>query len=85
MVDGRALVGIEGEPIAMLLLAHGIIASRTMPASAGSRGYFCGVGRCSDCAMTVDGELNVMTCVTPLRDGMVIATQKGHGSWEDSP
>jgi predicted molibdopterin-dependent oxidoreductase YjgC len=84
-VDGRPLQALEGEPIAAALLAHGIVTARTMPGSGRPRGLFCGVGRCPDCAMTVDGVLNVRTCVTPVRAGMVIATQQGHGSWEEQP
>lgn len=82
VVDGHELHGFEGEPIAMTLLAHGIKQARTMPQSGAARGYFCGVGRCPDCAMTVDGELNVMTCTTPLRPGMIVRTQQGLGSWQ---
>lgn len=82
MVDGVEMFGFVGEPIAMTLLANGVRRSRTMPDSGESRGYFCGVGRCPDCAMTVNGELNVMTCVMPLRPGMIVRTQQGLGSWE---
>ncbi|HEX5166855.1 MAG TPA: (2Fe-2S)-binding protein, partial [Thermomicrobiales bacterium] len=70
------------EPIAAALLAHGVVAGRTMPETDAPRGYFCGVGRCPDCSMIVDGELNVRTCVTPVRDGMAIETQHGLGSWK---
>lgn len=82
-VDGRILPGIAGEPLAMTLMAHGILAGRTLPGSSAPRGYFCGIGRCADCVMTVNGELNVRTCVTALRDGMIVLTQHGLGSWED--
>lgn len=82
IVDGKELYGIVGEPIAMTLLANGIRISRTMPDSGAARGYFCGVGRCPDCAMTVNGDLNVMTCTTPLRPGMIVRTQQGLGSWQ---
>jgi hypothetical protein len=33
--------------------------------------------------MTVDGQINVRTCVTPARDGMVVKTQIGPGQWEN--
>ena len=82
IVDGQELYGLVGEPIAMTLLANGIRTSRTMPGSGKPRGYFCGVGRCPDCAMTVNGELNVMTCTTPLRRGMIVRTQQGLGNWQ---
>ncbi len=82
VVDGKPYHGYVGEPLAMTLLANGIRTARTLPESDAGRGYFCGVGRCPDCAMMVDGELNVMTCTTPLKPGMIVRTQHGLGSWE---
>jgi hypothetical protein len=61
------------------LLAAGIRVCRTMPHGDEARGGYCLVGRCADCLMEVDGELNVLTCVTPLRDGMRVAIQRGLG------
>lgn len=80
-VDGRAVPARAGEPIAAALLANGIRICRTMPGSGEPRGPFCAVGRCPDCMMTVDGELNVRTCITPVRDGMRVETQQGLGAW----
>lgn len=82
-VDGRALQGIAGEPIAATLLAHGIRTFRTMPGSGAPRGLFSGVGRSADELMTVDGELSVQVTVTPLRKGMEIETQHGLGQWRE--
>jgi predicted molibdopterin-dependent oxidoreductase YjgC len=79
-VDGRPLPAIEGEPIAAALLAAGIRQFRTTPKYGAPRGLFCAIGRCTDCIMTVDGRPNVRTCVTPVKDGMCIETQKGHGA-----
>lgn len=84
IVDGREYHGFVGEPIAMTLLAHGIRSARSTAETGTARGYFCGVGRCPDCAMTVDGELNVMTCITPLKPGMIVRTQQGLGTWEEA-
>jgi predicted molibdopterin-dependent oxidoreductase YjgC len=81
-LDGRELEAYEGDTIASALLANGIRTFRTTPHSGELRGPFCGVGRCPDCMMTVDGVLNVRTCVTPVRDGMRIETQQGLGSWK---
>ncbi len=82
VVDGQEYFGYVGEPLSMTLLANGIRTSRTTAERDLARGYFCGVGRCPDCAMTVDGELNVMACTTLVRPGMVVRTQSGLGSWE---
>jgi predicted molibdopterin-dependent oxidoreductase YjgC len=83
-IDGIELAAIPGDSIASAMLAHGIRAMRTMPESGSPRGYFCGVGRCSDCVVTVDGELNVVACTTYVRRGMRIETQRGLGTWTES-
>jgi predicted molibdopterin-dependent oxidoreductase YjgC len=81
-VNGQSIDVIEGETIAAALLANGVEVMRTMPESGAPRRYFCGVGRCNDCLMVVDGELSVRTCVTPVRAGMVIESQEGLGTWK---
>lgn len=80
-VNGREITAVEGEMIASVLLANGIKVFRSTKRLNQPRGIFCGIGRCTDCVMTVDGVPNVRTCVTPVKDGMVIETQKGLGKW----
>lgn len=81
-VDGKVIPAVAGEPIAAALLAAGIKKFRETPKGS-PRGIFCGIGRCTDCIMTVDNQPNVRTCVTPVQNGMVIETQKGLGKWAD--
>ncbi len=81
-IDDREIEALEGEMIAAALLANGIRVFRTSAHSGEPRGPFCAVGRCPDCMMTVDGVLNVRTCVTSVRDGMRIETQQGLGTWK---
>jgi len=85
VVDGERIAAIAGEPIASALLAAGIRVFRLTPRFGSPRGLFCGIGRCTDCVMTVDGQPNVRTCVTPVRDGMIVETQQGRGKWADEP
>ncbi|HWQ62717.1 MAG TPA: (2Fe-2S)-binding protein [Negativicutes bacterium] len=73
-LDGEPLTAVEGEPIAAALLAHGCRVFRRTPRFHEPRGVFCGIGRCTDCIMTVDGVPNVRTCVTPVSDGMVVTS-----------
>ena len=73
-VDGKEIQAVEGEPIAAALLAQGIRVFRKTPRFGEPRGLFCGIGRCTDCIMTVDGTPNVRTCVTPIKAGMVITS-----------
>ncbi|QGP93787.1 Hydrogen cyanide synthase subunit HcnA [Neomoorella glycerini] len=73
--NGRPLPAHEGEPIAAALLANGIKALRFTEKKGEPRGIFCCIGRCSDCLVTVDGEQNIRSCVTPVREGMEIKSQ----------
>ena len=80
-VDGRPLVVREGDTIASALTANRVKVLRYTPKRDEPRGLFCAIGRCTDCAMTVDGVPNVRTCITLARPGMVVQTQHGLGEW----
>ena len=80
--DGRAMSGREGEPIATALRAGGVLIHRYTAKREEPRGVFCAIGRCTDCIMIVDGRPNIRTCVTPLKAGMAVETQQGHGQAE---
>ena len=80
-VDGKEYNVRRGEMIAAALMANGIRVFRKTIKHNLPRGIFCGIGRCTDCVMTVNGIPNVRTCVTPVEDGMKIETQKGSGEW----
>ena len=75
--DGKELTGFEGEPIASALKAAGVMVHRYTKKEHKPRGIFCAIGRCTDCVMVVDGQPNVRTCVTPLKEGMKVQTQYG--------
>ncbi len=77
--EGKEYSGFEGEPIAAALHAAGIRTLRRSPQKNRARGFFCAIGRCSSCIMEVDGQINIMTCITPLKEGMTVRMQKGHG------
>ncbi len=78
--EGKALAALEGEPIMAALVAAGVTVFRYTKKGSPRR-MFCGIGRCTDCVMTVDGVPGVRTCVTEVRDGMKVERQHGVGSW----
>lgn len=78
-VDGRKMKAKEGEKILAALLANGIIINRYTVKRREPRGLFCGIGQCTDCAMIVNGKSNVRTCITPVKEDMIIETQHGLG------
>ena len=83
LYDGKRIPAITGEPVAAALLAAGVRIMRHTTKTGQPRGIFCGIGRCNDCKMIVDGVPGVRTCVTPVREGMVVETQEGLGEWRD--
>lgn len=77
LVDGKPVEAKEGEPILSALLAAGIKINRYTHRLHEPRGLFCAIGQCTDCAMVVNGQPNIRTCIVPVRDGMVVETQDG--------
>jgi len=76
--DGQQISAYENETIAVALHGAGVrILSRSQKQR--PRGLYCSIGNCASCMMIVDGEANVKTCITLVRDGMVIKTQTGKG------
>src|SRR6056297_2439201 len=78
-VDGLEMQAYEGEMIAAALTAAGKKVFRYTGKRHEPRGIYCGIGRCTDCVMIVNGVPNVRTCVTPVEVGMIIETQRGIG------
>ena len=73
--QGKKLEGYSDEPIAAALVASGIKVLSYSRKLKRPRGFFCAIGKCSSCLMTVNGIPNVRTCVTRLEDGMVVNRQ----------
>ncbi len=61
-IKARAMVIAAGIPATRL-------SRRGMP-----RGYFCGMGLCWECLVTVNNKPNQRACMTVVEDGMVVRT-----------
>lgn len=77
--NGRPMKGYEGETIAAALHAAGVKELAKSQEKHRPRGFYCAIGNCASCQMIVDGEPNVRTCITLLREGMIVETQEGKG------
>jgi sarcosine oxidase, subunit alpha len=76
--DGRLIEGIEGEPLAVSLLAAGRpILSRSFRFHR-PRGLMCSTGQCGWCECEVDGVPSVRSCRVPVREGLVA---RGEHAW----
>lgn len=79
--DGETIQALDCDTVASALLAAGHRVFNTTPQDGSPRGGFCFVGRCSDCLMIIDGQPGTMACATPVRSGLSVETQRGHGRW----
>jgi hypothetical protein len=83
--DGTPVVGREGEPVAVALLAAGYRVLRTMPRFRDARGGYCMVGRCADCMVVINGVPNVLACTTLVTAGLDVRSQLGQGEVKGAP
>ncbi len=77
--DGVVIKGYENETIAAALHAAGIKVLKHSMKNHRPRGFYCAIGNCSSCLMEVNGIANVRICTEPLREGMIVKSQKGKG------
>jgi sarcosine oxidase subunit alpha len=76
--DGTAHEGVEGEPLAVALLAADrVVLSRSFRFHR-PRGLMCSTGQCGWCECEVDGVPSVRSCRVPVREGLVA---RGEHAW----
>lgn len=68
--EDQAAQGFAGESVAGALLAQGKATTFVTPHGQ-SRGYFCGMGTCWECAVEIDGAV-VRGCRTPIAQGLQV-------------
>lgn len=78
-LNGRAVAAYEGQSVLGLLWADGVHALHVTARRHEPRGFFCAIGVCFDCLVTIDGRRNVRACLEPVRSGMRIETQTDAG------
>jgi D-hydroxyproline dehydrogenase subunit alpha len=76
-VDGVRQPVPAGSSIAAAFVATGHPGWRQTRRRAEPRGLGCGMGVCFDCLVTVNGTRGVRACLTDVRDGDVITTERG--------
>lgn len=69
-VNGREVQAFEGELLHAVLAASGFKALRKSKSAGGHRGFFCGMGVCFECLVTIDGVPGRQACDTEVVDGM---------------
>jgi NADPH-dependent 2,4-dienoyl-CoA reductase/sulfur reductase-like enzyme/Fe-S-cluster-containing hydrogenase component 2 len=74
--NGRKLTGFDGEMISSALFANGVHIFGHHHKDNSPQGLFCANGQCSQCMVIADG-LPIKSCMTPLRDNMVVKSVEG--------
>ena len=73
--NGKEIKANEGETIASAAYSSGIrVFSRSFKYHR-PRGLFCVRGNCPNCSMRVNNTPNVRTCVTTVKEGMIVDSQ----------
>jgi aerobic-type carbon monoxide dehydrogenase small subunit (CoxS/CutS family) len=77
--NGLPMEGRQGDTIASALHASGVWKLSESIEHHRPRGFYCAIGNCASCDMTVNKKPNVRTCITLLEEGMEVTSQQGKG------
>ncbi|TNF09116.1 MAG: (2Fe-2S)-binding protein [Bacillota bacterium] len=77
--EGQKMVGYEGDTVASALHDLGVMTLSYSIKKNRPRGFYCAIGNCASCNMVINGKPNVRTCITPLKEGMIVERQTNKG------
>ncbi len=75
VVNGVSVTMTVGSMVAAAILKAGVTTFRRS-VSGEPRGPLCGMGRCFECRVTIDGEAHCRSCQTVCKDGMDVRTDE---------
>jgi sarcosine oxidase subunit alpha len=78
--NGKKIEGYSNETVASALHASGVKVLSTSSIKQRPRGFYCAIGKCASCLMTVNGIPNVKTCMMLAEEGMLVESQRGLAS-----
>lgn len=73
--DGIEIESFSGETIAAALIAAGIHTFGETVGTGKPRGYYCGIGHCFECRVTLNGTTNQRSCLALVREGIDVRRQ----------
>lgn len=74
--DNQTFTALEGDTIASALLVNGVRTLRLQEESGSPRGFYCNIGHCFECRVTVNGIEGVRACLTPITEAMIVESGK---------
>jgi D-hydroxyproline dehydrogenase subunit gamma len=76
-VNGTPVQAFRGESVHAVLLAAGYLPLRRSRRLKAPRGFFCGMGICYECLVTIDGKPDQRACMRTVEPGMEIRFDVG--------
>ena len=76
-VDGERVSARDGDTVSTALLAAGRQAVRRSAVTGEPRAPYCQMGVCFECLVEIDGVADRQACLVPVRNGMVVITERG--------
>lgn len=73
--EGQSVDGLLGEPVAMSLWALGYRSFGWNEETGKPRSLYCGIGHCFECRMTINGQRDVRSCLSVVREGITVERQ----------
>ena len=71
-INSRKVSAFEGELLHAVLLSAGYRQLRKSVSGTEHRGFFCGMGVCFECLVTIDDIPQQRACITEVYDGMKV-------------
>jgi sarcosine oxidase subunit alpha len=81
--NGKKIEGYDNETIASALHASGERILSKSSVLLRPRGFYCAIGKCASCLMTVNGIPNVKTCMILVQEGTNVESQEGLASLQN--
>lgn len=78
VVDGKPVTVFAGENLAAALWVRGFLTLGRDPHGA-PHGFYCGMGHCFSCRVTLDGVPEVRACLVTVSEGQKIDLGDAHG------
>ena len=70
--NGKPYTALHGDTVAAALLAHGVRQLRVHEESGSPRGFYCNIGHCYECRVTINNRPGVRACLTLVEADMEV-------------
>jgi D-hydroxyproline dehydrogenase subunit gamma len=75
--EDQEITAPAGISVAAALLTSGVGPFRATPVTSAPRAAYCMMGVCFECLVEIDGQPSRQSCLTQVRQGMIVRRQQG--------